>query len=412
MSVSIAGRIFDLPGQCIESISLDEERNVVRITTRRDRRIRPIDAVTGRSGSTNRILRRVIEDLPIAGKRSEVEFEYIEVYISRNNRRVEKLEFTDNKMRVTHRYARYISGLCRHMPVSAVARHTGLHWDTVKRIDRAWLKANLPAARPGLLENLRYIGVDDVARVKGREYVTVVYDLMSGEVIGVSEGRTADTLSGFLSALSEETVAGIEAVAMDMGKAYQAAVKEWLPDADIVFDHFHVMQLATKAVDRVRKSEQRKADEPCQSLYKHIRWLLLRNGETLDEQQVAKLDALFLQAPELHMAWLLKEELRTLWRDASSYESMLEHLQTWCGMAENSGISAFVKLAQSFRKHTQGICNYAKHRLTSASIEAGNVSVGMIRKRARGIRDTEYFRLKVRQVTMPDSSGLSGNLRG
>lgn len=238
--MSIAGRIFDLPGQCVESISLDEERNVVRITTRRDRRIRPIDAATGRSGSTNRILRRVIEDLPIAGKRSEVEFEYIEVYISRNNRRVEKLGFTDNKMRVTHRYARYISGLCRHMPILAVARHTDLHWDTVKRIERAWLKANLPAAGPGLLENLRYIGVDDVARVKGREYVTVVYDLMSGEVIWVGEGRTADTLSGFLSALSEETVAGIEAVAMDMGKAYQAAVKEWLPDADIVFDHFHV----------------------------------------------------------------------------------------------------------------------------------------------------------------------------
>ena len=94
MGVSIAGKIFDLPGQCIESITLDEERNVVRITTRRDRRIKPIDACMGRTGSTNRILRRVIEDLPICGKRSEVEIEYIEVFISRNNRRVEKLEFT------------------------------------------------------------------------------------------------------------------------------------------------------------------------------------------------------------------------------------------------------------------------------------------------------------------------------
>ena len=195
MSATLARKIFDLPGQCIESITLDKEQNVVRVATRRDRRIKPRDNLTGRQGNINRYIRRIIQDLPLFGKGCEIEIEYVEVFLSRNQRRVEKLPFVDKSMRMTHRYARYISGLCRYMPIAAVARHTGLHWDTVKEIDRTWLEANLPPAKPGLLENLRYIGVDEVARVKGREYVTVVYDLISGEIIWVGEERKADTLN-------------------------------------------------------------------------------------------------------------------------------------------------------------------------------------------------------------------------
>ena len=64
------------------------------------------------------------------------------------------------------------------------------------------------------------------------------------------------------------------------------------------------------------------------------------------------------------------------------------------------------KCAKSLGKHCVGICNYAKHKLTSARIEAGNVSIGMIRKRARGIRDTGYFKLKIRQSSLPDNQSM------
>jgi transposase len=64
------------------------------------------------------------------------------------------------------------------------------------------------------------------------------------------------------------------------------------------------------------------------------------------------------------------------------------------------------KFAKSLRKHCVGICNYAKHMLTSARIEVGNVSIGMIRKCARGVRETEYFKLKIRQSSLPDSDSM------
>ncbi|MDT0499331.1 transposase, partial [Algiphilus sp. W345] len=102
---------------------------------------------------------------------------------------------------------------------------------------------------------VRLLGVDEVARAKGHDYVTVVYDLESGALLWVGDGRTADTLSQFLAELSEDTAAGIQAVAIDMSAAFAKAVREQLPQASIVHDRFHVMQLYSKAIDQVRRRE-------------------------------------------------------------------------------------------------------------------------------------------------------------
>ena len=91
---------------------------------------------------------------------------------------------------------------------------------------------------------------------------------------------------------------------------------------------------------------------------------------------------------------------------SDSVEQMKDALEAWCELADDSGLRYLKKFAASLRRHCVGICNYAKHKLTSARIEAGNISIGMIRKRARGIRDTEYFKLKIRQSSLPDTQSM------
>ena len=93
----------------------------------------------------------------------------------------------------------------------------------------------------------------------------------------------------------------------------------------------------------------------------------------------------------MNTLYVLKEQLQALW-SATDYESMTEQLEIWCQIADQTNMLYLKKFARFLRRHCVGICNYAKHKLTSARIEAGNVSIGMIRKRARGIRDTEYFK--------------------
>jgi transposase len=101
----------------------------------------------------------------------------------------------------------------------------------------------------------------------------------------------------------------------------------------------------------------------------------------------------------------MKEQLQALW-NSQTVELMQEELEKWCQIADQSNLLYLKQFAKSLRKHCQGICNYAKHKLTSARIEAGNISIGMIRKRARGIRDTEYFKLKIRQSSLPDDQSM------
>ncbi|MFT6907060.1 MAG: transposase [Oleiphilaceae bacterium] len=141
-----------------------------------------------------------------------------------------------------------ISGLCRHMSIHAVSRHLNIRWDTLENIDQAYLLKTLPALDPAELTDLKYTSVDDVARAKGHDYMTVIYDMVSGHIIGVETSRTADILSQFLKQLSTKTAAEIEALAMDMGPSYQKAVRDYWPHADIVFEGFHVMKLYSKVI--------------------------------------------------------------------------------------------------------------------------------------------------------------------
>jgi len=405
MNIDIPRDILGLKGQRVNQVTLDEKQQQLVIYCHRDRRRNAIDPVTGKKGTVNRYVRRQVRDMPLWGYPCVIEVELAQVFISQNERRMEHCEFLDKGCRFTRRLCRLISGLCRHMSIQAVARHLGLRWETVKNIDKAYLVETLPALDPTQLTDLEYIGVDEVARAKGQDYMTVVYDMVSGHLIWVNTGRTAEVFAGFLKQLPEATAAQIKAVAMDMGPAYQKAVRECLPAADIVFDRFHVMKNYSKAIQNQRRIEFRKASKSGKELMKGTHYLVLKNADKLNEQQSTKLQTLLDDNANLNTLYVLKEQLQALW-SAPSYERMAAQLENWCQIADQSNMIYLKKFARSLRLHCVGICNYAKHKLTSARIEAGNVSIGMIRKRARGIKDTEYFKLKIRQSSLPDNDSM------
>lgn len=405
MGTNIPSNILSLQGQRVNRIFFDPDLGKVVIHCSRDRRRKAIDPVTGRQGTVNQYFRRKVTDLPLFGHPCVIDIELAQVWISKNERRLERCEFVDKGCRYTKRFCRLVSGLCRHISIQAVSKHLGVRWETVKNMDRYILESTLPALDPSQLKGLTMIGVDEVARAKGHDYMTVIYDMVEGHLIGVETGRTADVFSDFLKRLPSETAAGIEAVAMDMGPAYQKSVRECLPNADIVFDRFHVMKNYTKALNNQRRIEFRKANKPGKDLLKGTHYLVLKNADKLSEPQTQKLQQLLNENANLNTLYVMKEQLQVLWQ-SESVELMRENLNAWCLLAEQSPMHYLRKFAKSLRKHAIGICNYAKYKLTSARIEAGNISIGMIRKRARGIKDTDYFKLKIRQSSLPDDRSM------
>lgn len=405
MSLSIPARILALKGQKINKIEFNSESKKVLIQCQRDKRKQAIDPLTGRKGRINRLVRRQVRDTPIFGHPCWIEIELAQVFLSKNERRMEQCSFVDTGCYFTHRFCRMVSGLCRHMSIDAVSRHLGLRWESTKNIDKAYLHETLPALEPDKLTGLRMIGVDEVARAKGHDYMTVVYDMVSGHLIWVETGRTADVFSSFLKMLPTETANNIEAVAMDMGPAYQKSVRDCLPNADIVFDRFHVMKNYSDAIKNQRRTEFRKVNKDGKELMKGCHYLLLKNADKLTENQSEKLKRLLDENTNMNTLYVMKEQLQALWSN-TKVEAMEQQLEQWCELADQTNMTYIKRFAKSLRKHKTGICNYAKYQLTSARIEGGNVSIGMIRKRARGIRDTDYFKLKIRQTSIPDNQSM------
>lgn len=400
---TIPSTLFQLPGQRIESISL--ETNTVVIQCRRDKRRTVIDPRTHQSGTINRFVRRRVRDLPVSGHPCVIDIELAQVSTKTYERRMEHCEFVEKGARYTTRFCKMISGLCRHMSIQAVSKHLEIRWETVKNIDKAYLLSSLPSLDPKTLTGITHIGVDEVARAKGHDYMTVVYDLVQGHLIWVEKGRQAHVLQSFFKQLSEATASGIKAVAMDMGQAYQSAVRRSLPHADIVFDRFHVMRNYHILMTKHRRKEFFNSSNDDRKLMKGTLFLLLKNAHKLNEKQSDKLDDLLESNKSLCTVYMMKEQLQALWQE-TSYEAMENALEAWCRLAESTNILALHNFAVGLRMHKVGICNYAKYKLTSARIEAGNVSIGMIRRRARGIRDTEYFKLKIRQTSITETYSI------
>lgn len=294
MSINIPTPILGLKGQCVNKISCNSDTNILTIICRRDQRYTPKDPANNNPCTVNCYVRRIIHDLPLLCFRVKIEIELAQILTRDNKRRIELCNFVDKGCYYTKRFCRLISGLCRYMTISAVAKHFDLRWETVKNMDKQHLQDTLPALNPSTLTNLKYLGVDEVARAKGHDYMTVVYDLESGQLIWVHEGRTAEIFSMFLKQLTDTTKQGILAVAMDMGPAYQKAVNDDLPNADIIFDRFHVMQNFSRAIDNQRRIEFRKADKSGKELITGTRYLLLKNADKLDDKQQDKLQKLLL----------------------------------------------------------------------------------------------------------------------
>ena len=177
-------------------------------------------------------------------------------------------EFVGKGSRYTLRLCQLVSGMCRHMSIKTVSQHLKIRWKTVKNMDKYYLESSLPDLDPSQLTGLKYIGVYEVARAKGHDYMTVVYDMIDGHLIWVEAGRTAEVFTRFLKQLLRETAVNIEAVAMDMGPSYQKPIRDCLPNADIAFDRFHIMKNYSKALCKQRCIEFRTADRAGKYLLK------------------------------------------------------------------------------------------------------------------------------------------------
>jgi transposase len=196
--------------------------------------------------------------------------------------------------------------------MKAIAEKLEVDWTIIKDIIRRYL---LKKYKRPIYTNIIYIAIDEISYKRGHRYLTIVLNLLTGQVIYVAEGKGADALDKFWEDIGPRRAKKIKAVAMDLGKAYQAAVREHVPKTTIVFDHYHVTALLNKKLDAVRRSIYDKATKEGKKVLKGLRWILVTNNEDLGDNstQRKKLEEALEVNKALSIAYYLKEESRLIW---------------------------------------------------------------------------------------------------
>ena len=250
-------------------------------------------------------------------------------------------------------------------------------------------------AKPAL-GHLRFLAIDEISIGKGYRFLTIVMDLETGAVVFVGNGKGAEALAPFWKRLNISG-ARIEAVAMDMSPAYIDAVTTHLPQAQIVFDHFHVIKLFNEKLSDLRREMYREATEQQhKEVLKGTRWLLLKNPEHLDNEKDERKrleEALRLNQP-LATAYYMKEDLRRFWCQEDK-NAARKFLQDWIRRAMASGIRMLKQFAKTLAAKRSGLLAYYDFRISSGPLEGTNNKIRTMQRAAYGYRDQEYFVLKI-----------------
>jgi transposase len=363
-----------------------------------DRRFRPICRVClSKATVHSQGLRRTVRDLNLGPAQTFVQVEYRRVWCVQCGRaQVEALDFLDLHKRLTRRLARYVYDLCKMMTVQEVARHLDLDPKTVKAIDKHFLAEEFG---PTDCENLRILAIDEIALRKGQHgYMTVVLDYQSGRVVWMGQGRNMETLDAFFAEMTDEQQQAIEAVALDMWEPFINRVQHHCPDAKIVFDLFHVVKAFGEVIDEVRREEVRNATtEEDRKCVKGSRYLLLKNRANLKPEQRVRLRELLAVNERLSAVYQLKDQLKMLYRYKRRGWAK-KAVDQWCAMAAEVDHPLMRRFIGRLRFFEYGILNHCDYPIGTSPLEGVNNKIKVIKRKAYGFHDPDYFALKVKQA--------------
>lgn len=295
--------------------------------------------------------------------------------------RTESVPWARPGARLTRHLEDVIAWLCQRTDKTSVCRLLRVSWETVQGVVMRVVSDHLSDSR---LENLFNLGVDEISYKRGHQYLTVIADHDSGRVVHVAQGRNQAALAGFFELLGPDRCAQIKAISMDMAKIWRQPCHQYIPQADICFDPFHLIRTANQALDSVYSQSGREHGSPVNGRdWRRTRYALRAGAERLDQNHHQLLTQIRRTRYQLWRAWDLKERLRDLYRTVEP-ETATAYLKAWCRSAQRSRLQPFINLARQIRHNFDGIVAAVQHRLSNSRLEGINAKIRLINRRGYG----------------------------
>lgn len=268
-----------------------------------------------------------------------------------------------------------------------------ISWDEADGIKQRAVQRGLAQQS---LEDLEFVCVDEKAVGLGHDYVTVVTALRKRkpQVVYVGDGRAAEGLNAFWEQLGPEGCDRIKAVSMDMGQPYQNSTRLYCPNAEIIFDPFHIMKMFNKAVDEVRRTEAFMGSQQDRDLLKKSRQMWLYGEENLPSRYAGRFQELKSSALKTARAWGLKELWRSFKRCADEEEGLV-FFKDWYREAMRTRLTPIKKLAKTLQSQLAGILTYLKHRFCNAFAEGVNSRIQLLIQKSCGYRNRKRLKTDI-----------------
>ena len=318
--------------------------------------------------------------LDLAGMLVQLRYDTRRVDCPRCGVKVEQLPWAETSAWFTRPFEDHVGYLAQRCDKTAVSSMMRVAWDTVGAIIQRVVARH---QKRDLLKGLTVIGVDELSYRRHHEYITVVVDHDRGCIAWAKPGKNADTLRAFFDELGPARCAKLEAVTIDMSAAYIKAVTECSPQAQIIFDRFHVQRLAHDALDEVRRDEVRAATADERVDLKNTRWALQKSSWNLNGVETMKLAKLSNVNRRIFRAYLLKDALAAV-LDRKQVNVAATKLDEWISWASRSRLAPFQRVARTIREHAAGILAYVRSRLSNGRTEGLNGKLRTLTRRSYG----------------------------
>jgi transposase len=302
------------------------------------------------------------------------------------------------RRRTTCRLREAIGRQAASQPVASVSQSFGVGPRFVRTCWQSTIGPQL--ARKGLdpspqapLPASRFLGIDEFAIQKGHRYASILCDLEHRKVVEVSRGRQFFEVVRLLGRLDHPEV--VEAVSLDMSASFAPAVRFALPHAQLVIDHFHVIQHVMKAFRKVVSRWAHKKEGTI--LLHHKQQVFLKAVEDLTDDEKHDLARIASRLPALETAWKLKEALRT-WYAEATVETAEEKLDDWIKQVRQQGPEPMQQALSAFTNWRQEILAFFRFlptRISNGYVEGKNNRTKAMMRQAYGYRNFQHLRLRI-----------------
>ena len=373
-------RMLGLASAWVRDVEFGERAMIVTVALRRKQPLCSGCGARGLKIKDHRVKRW--RHLDVGGVRCVIECRLRRLYCPGCGDRPEMVEWARSGARSTRDFEDLTAWLAQQMSQTQVTRLMRIAWETVGNILERVVAEKLDRGR---LDGLELIGVDEVSYGADHKFLTCVADHQTGGIVWAAPGRNAASLQAFFDGLTPEQKASIKAVSIDMSAGYEKAITEAVPDAQIAFDPFHVVQLGGKAADQVRRDEYNRHGRSASGEGKWIkgtRYSLLKDPAKQTARQLLKLAEVVLTNKPMYRAFLLYGELRYIYR-VPKHEAA-KRLDAWLAWASRSRLKPFIKLARTIRQHKPGVLAAIELEISNGRLEALNSKVRLLSHRAYG----------------------------